>query len=132
VDELQKRLTVAERDNDLIYHETVPPASTLPTIPHAVAAQPKADPRLTNPEVENPILGEMLGYGAQEAISAYSSEIRRLFLNFSGLISSSFHLDLYIDRRDQLIQNQIVNAAKDLNKEADAYVFRTEFHFSRA
>ncbi len=60
----------AERDNDFIYHKDVPAISTLPPIPHAAIAQLTTPAGLSNPaKGVHMIMGEMLGWGAQEAIS---------------------------------------------------------------
>ena len=73
---VRKSLARAERDNDLIYHQEVPAPSALPSIAHAAIAQPSVPVGLSNPtslvEQSDMILGELLGWGAQEAISMYS------------------------------------------------------------
>lgn len=64
----------AERDNDLIYHQDVPPASALPPITEVVMAQPLVDPGLQDPKSvvgkDGVIFGELLGWGARLAIGA--------------------------------------------------------------
>ncbi|KAI0359835.1 BRO1-domain-containing protein [Trametes cingulata] len=80
LDIVQKNVSRAERDNDLIYHHDVPPASALPAIAEVVMAQPLIDPGLREPRsiVGNDavIFGELLGWGARLAIEIYNDRRR--------------------------------------------------------
>ncbi|KAJ6513259.1 BRO1-like domain-containing protein [Mycena sanguinolenta] len=99
LDTVQKDFARAERDNDLIYHESVPAASALPPIAPSAIAQLNIVPGLLNPESivgpEGPLFAEMIGWGAQEAINIYN------------------------DRKQNLVKDQIADAAQRLKDEAD-------------
>ncbi|KAF9046965.1 BRO1-domain-containing protein [Hymenopellis radicata] len=87
----------AERDNDLIYHKDVPAISTLSPIPHAAIAQLTTPVGLSNPaKGVHMIMGEMLSWGAQEAINIYN------------------------DRKKNLVKDQISDKSKELRDTADA------------
>jgi programmed cell death 6-interacting protein len=66
----------AERDNDLIYHHDVPPSSALPPIQEAAVAQSTIPAELQDARSavngDRMIFGEMLGWGAREAISEFA------------------------------------------------------------
>jgi programmed cell death 6-interacting protein len=70
---VQKNHDRAERDNDLIYHEEVPPPSTLAPIQETSVVRCIIPLGLENPKSvigeDNHIFGDMLGWGAREAIS---------------------------------------------------------------
>jgi len=72
LDAVQKNITRAERDNDLIYHQDVPPYSALPPIPGAMMVESSILPELQHPEKligeGRVIFGTMLGWGAGMAI----------------------------------------------------------------
>ncbi|KAI0635957.1 BRO1-domain-containing protein [Trametes polyzona] len=80
LDIIQKNVSRAERDNDLIYHQDVPPASALPSIAEVAMAQPLIDPGLQDPKnvvgKDGVIFGELLGYGARLAIEIYNDRKR--------------------------------------------------------
>ncbi|EIW57583.1 BRO1-domain-containing protein [Trametes versicolor FP-101664 SS1] len=80
LDNVQKNVSRAERDNDLIYHQDVPPASALPPITEVVMAQPLVDPGLQDPKSvvgkDGVIFGELLGWGARLAIEIYNDRRR--------------------------------------------------------
>ncbi|KAI0367789.1 BRO1-domain-containing protein [Pilatotrama ljubarskyi] len=80
LDIVQRNVVRAERDNDLIYHQDVPPASALPPIAEVVMAQPLIDPGLQNPQSvvgkDAVIFGELLGWGARIAIEIYNDRRR--------------------------------------------------------
>ncbi|KAJ6531756.1 BRO1-like domain-containing protein [Mycena capillaripes] len=99
LDTVQKDYARAERDNDLIYHDDIPAASALPPIPHSAIAKVTIVPGLLNPEsVVGPggsLFAEMIGWGAQEAINIYN------------------------DRKQNLVKEKIVDAAQRLKDEAD-------------
>ncbi|KAJ6619711.1 BRO1-like domain-containing protein [Mycena sp. CBHHK59/15] len=99
LDTVQKDYARAERDNDLIYHDDIPAAYALPSILPSAIAKLTVPPGLLNPESvigrDGPIFAEMIGWGAQEAINIYN------------------------DRKQNLVKEQIVEAAQRLKEEAD-------------
>ncbi|KAK7033123.1 pH-response regulator protein palA/RIM20 [Favolaschia claudopus] len=99
LDTLQKDYARAERDNDLIYHDDIPSASALPPIQHSAIAKLTVVPGLINPDsvigTDGPIFTELISWGAQEAINIYN------------------------DRKQNLVQDRIVDAAQRLKDEAD-------------
>ncbi|KAG7089614.1 hypothetical protein E1B28_011280 [Marasmius oreades] len=94
---VQKDFARAERDNDLIYHQDVPVASSLPSIPHAAVAQVTVPKELTNPNSivasEDMIFSELVGWGARQAIN------------------------IYYDRRKNLIQDELVTVSLQVQEE---------------
>ncbi|KAF8638258.1 hypothetical protein AX17_002280 [Amanita inopinata Kibby_2008] len=98
-DTVQKGVTRAERDNDLIYHQEVPSASALPAIRPAPLVKSTTPPGLSNPAMalahETPLFAELLGWGAREAISIYN------------------------ERKKSLIQEKIINVSQGLQDRAD-------------
>ncbi|KAH9903052.1 BRO1-domain-containing protein [Cubamyces lactineus] len=76
LDILQKNISRAERDNDLIYHQDVPPPSALPPIAEVTMAQPLTDLGLQDVKsavgTDAVIFGELLGWGARVAIEIYN------------------------------------------------------------
>ncbi|KAG7452534.1 BRO1-domain-containing protein [Guyanagaster necrorhizus] len=96
VDAVKTALARAERDNDLIYHQDIPAASALSPIPHAEIALVTIPKGLSNPaKGTHMIFGELLGWGAQEAINIYN------------------------DRKKNLVEDQIVVPARELKNKAD-------------
>jgi len=75
LDTVQKSLSRAERDNDLIYHHDVPPSASLPPIQETSLATATIPPGLLDPKSVlgsmNPLFGSLIGWGALEAISKY-------------------------------------------------------------
>lgn len=73
---MQKNLSRAERDNDLIYHQDVPAPCGIPAIQAVSMVQSIIPPGLRDPRSvigdDSIIFGEMLGWGAREAISEWS------------------------------------------------------------
>jgi programmed cell death 6-interacting protein len=71
---VQKNLKRAERDNDLIYHHDVPAASALPPIAPANLVTSTPPPGFLDPVAligpNRMIFGDLVGWGAKEAISA--------------------------------------------------------------
>ncbi|KAF9267708.1 BRO1-domain-containing protein [Marasmius fiardii PR-910] len=96
---VQKETVRAERDNDLIYHQDVPVASSLPPIPHAAIAQVTVPKELTNPNSivasEDMIFSDLVGWGAREAIN------------------------IYYDRRKNLIQDEIIAVSLHAREEVE-------------
>ncbi|KAI0749790.1 pH-response regulator [Daedaleopsis nitida] len=76
LDILQKNVTRAERDNDLIYHQDIPPTSAIPAVAEVAMAQPIVNPGLQDPKTvvgnDVVIFGELLGWGARLAIEIYN------------------------------------------------------------
>ncbi|KAH7927929.1 pH-response regulator [Leucogyrophana mollusca] len=99
LDVVQKNLARAERDNDLIYHQDVPASSALPPIQGVSMVSSIVHPGLQDPKSVTGnggiIFGEMLGWGAREAINIYN------------------------DNKRNLIKEQLSDAAEELNDEAD-------------
>ncbi|KAI0787643.1 pH-response regulator [Fomes fomentarius] len=118
LDIVEKNISRAERDNDLIYHHDVPPMSALPGLAEVAMAQPIVDPGLQNPKsvVGNDavIFGELLGWGARLAIEIYSDRkhnwmteeitdrVRRLDDNVSSTLES-LNLPAALDALDRHI-----------------------------
>lgn len=72
---VQQNLVRAERDNDLIYHYDVPAASALTPITHTNLVTSTLPMGLSDPAAligrGRIIFGELVGWGAKEAISMY-------------------------------------------------------------
>lgn len=96
---MQKNLSRAERDNDLIYHQNVPAPSGIPAIQEVSMVQSIIPPGLRDLKSaignDSIIFGEMLGWGAREAINIYN------------------------DNKGNLLQEKIVEPAQNFNDEAD-------------
>ncbi|KAF8349083.1 BRO1-like domain-containing protein [Amanita rubescens] len=99
LDTLQKALKRAERDNDLIFHHDIPAISQLPPIKSAPLVSSTVPPGLSNPAAvlgnEPPLFASLLGWGAREAINIYN------------------------ERKKQLLQEEIVGASQELQDNAD-------------
>ncbi|KAF8149996.1 BRO1-like domain-containing protein [Crassisporium funariophilum] len=89
----------AQRDNDLIYHHDVPSPSALPAIQATRLVSPTVPKALINPASvlgnRHPLFGELVGWGAREAINIYN------------------------DRKQNLIKEKIVDFAQELQDQAD-------------
>ncbi|KAF7794805.1 hypothetical protein EIP86_005947 [Pleurotus ostreatoroseus] len=76
LDTLQKNVTRAERDNDLIYHEDVPSTASLPPIIEVSMVYPVISAELSDPksaiEDNAVIFSELVAYGARIAIGERS------------------------------------------------------------
>ncbi|QRV89818.1 vacuolar protein sorting-associated protein BRO1 [Ceratobasidium sp. AG-Ba] len=88
----------AQKDNDLIYHQTIPPESTLPPIAGADMVQGIVNNKLQNPALmigdsENALFSGLVAYGVRVAV------------------------ELYIDRRDNWIKEEVEGRAKELDAE---------------
>ncbi|KAF9468112.1 BRO1-like domain-containing protein [Collybia nuda] len=95
---VQKNLKRAERDNDLIYHHDVPATSTLPAIAAANLVTSIPPPGLVDPVAlvgPKPIFGDLVGWGAKEAISIYN------------------------DRKQNLVKEKIIDVAREQQDTAD-------------
>ncbi|KAF9223431.1 BRO1-domain-containing protein [Gyrodon lividus] len=99
LDVLQKNLARAERDNDFIYHKNVPPSSAITPIQEVIMVQSNAPPGLSDLKSvigNNRVLfGEMLGWGAREAVNIYN------------------------DNKQSLIKERITDVAQELEDESD-------------
>ncbi|KAF9237666.1 BRO1-like domain-containing protein [Melanogaster broomeanus] len=99
LDVLQKNVARAERDNDLIYHNTVPPSSAITPIQEVVMVQSNPPSGLTDLKSvignDHILFGEMLGWGAREAINIYN------------------------DNKQSLVRERITDVAQELEDEAD-------------
>ncbi|KAL9714113.1 pH-response regulator protein palA/rim20 [Leucoagaricus gongylophorus] len=99
LDTVQKSLSRAERDNDLIYHHDVPPSASLPPIQETSLATATIPPGLLDPKSVlgsmNPLFGSLIGWGALEAIKIYN------------------------ERKQVLVKEQILDVAQDLQDQAD-------------
>ena len=75
LDNAQKNFSRAERDNDLIYHQDVPAASSLPPTGEASLVQSQVSKALIEPKTivktDAVIFGELLGWGARRAIGEH-------------------------------------------------------------
>ncbi|KAG6900688.1 hypothetical protein C0993_004999 [Termitomyces sp. T159_Od127] len=96
---VQKNLSRAERDNDLIYHHDVPAVSSLISITQTNLVSSTVPPALHDPSSligsGRLIFGELVGWGTKEAINIYN------------------------DRRHNLIKEKILNASTELQDAAD-------------
>lgn len=110
MDTLQKGLTRAERDNDLIYHHDVPAISILPPIKPASLVSATIPPGLTNPAIvlgnEPPLFESLLGWGASEAINIYSE--RKKTLLQEKIVGTDQHLQ---DKADQELRESNLPAS---------------------
>ncbi|KAI9461717.1 pH-response regulator [Lactarius psammicola] len=92
---VDSNLSRAQRDNDLIYHQDVPPASSLPVIQPASMVESIVPPGLLEPKrilgSDNLIFGNLISWGAQTAI------------------------EIYNDRRNTTIKEYIKDRAQQLN-----------------
>ncbi|KAG9122217.1 pH-response regulator protein palA/rim20 [Ceratobasidium sp. 392] len=88
----------AQKDNDLIYHQTVPSESTLPPITGADMVKSTISNKLQNPSL---IVGD-----AENAL-------------FSGLVAYGVRMavEVYIDRRENWIKEEVEGKAKELDVE---------------
>lgn len=122
---MRKSLTRAQRDNDLIYHQDVPAASALPAIQQTNLAAATIPAGLLNPASilgsKRPVFGELIGWGAREAISK-----RAIFLSLLSFICSTLS-DIYNDRKHAFVKERVVDVAQELQDEADEYVVSAIF-----
>ncbi|KAJ3573631.1 hypothetical protein NP233_g2307 [Leucocoprinus birnbaumii] len=99
LDTVQRNLTRAERDNDLIYHHDIPAKAALPLIQETSLATAIVPPGLTGPKTllgsMQPLFDGLVGWGAREAINIYN------------------------DRKQTLIKENILDIAQGLQDQAD-------------
>jgi len=105
LDILETNLTRAQSDNDLIYHQDIPPASSLPIIQPVSMTSSIVPPGLLEPRKilgnSKLIFGELINLGAQTAI------------------------EIYNDRRNTAIKEYIKDRARQSN---DAYAHELQSH----
>ncbi|KZT22347.1 BRO1-domain-containing protein [Neolentinus lepideus HHB14362 ss-1] len=98
LDEVQKNIARAERDNDLIYHQDVPAPSALPVITGASLVNSNVPTGLSNPSSiigdTGVIFGELLAWGARESV------------------------DIYQDRKQDWLKDQVFDRAQELDDQA--------------
>ncbi|KAG5651345.1 hypothetical protein H0H81_009008 [Sphagnurus paluster] len=96
---VQKNLSRAERDNDLIYHHDVPASSALTPIAPANLVSSTIPAGLSDPSTlignGRMIFGELVGWGAKEAINIYN------------------------DRKNNLVKQRITDVSSELQDAAD-------------
>ncbi|KAG5647384.1 hypothetical protein DXG03_000454 [Asterophora parasitica] len=96
---VQKNLARAERDNDLIYHKDVPASSALSPIVQTNLVSSTIPAALSDPTSlignARAIFGELVGWGAKEAINIYN------------------------DRKQNLIKERIVDVSSEMQDAAD-------------
>lgn len=101
LDNVQKNFNRAERDNDLIYHQDVPAASSLPPIQPAFVAQSLVAKVLLDPKSviqgDTVIFGELLGWGARRAVG----ESAVVHLRLPGVTQLSCSIELVLLRHLQ-------------------------------
>ena len=121
LDIVQKNVSRAERDNDLIYHQDVPPSSALPAIQEVSMVQPLIDPGLQDPKsvvgTNGVIFGELLGWGARLAIGTPPTLSVWCYLIFPIT-------DIYNDRRQNWIREEISERVRRLDDESQRSVTR--------
>ena len=113
LDIVQKSTSRAERDNDLIYHQDVPPTSALPAIQEVSMVQSLTEPGLQDPKAvigtDGVILGELLGWGAQLAIGM------RSIISVYQLHLTDLMVAIYSDRRRNWIAEEITERVRRLD-----------------
>ncbi|KAG0254085.1 pH-response regulator protein palA/rim20 [Actinomortierella ambigua] len=84
---IQRNLSRAEKDNDIIYLEAIPPAASLPTIAKADVSKPLETPEIVNPvplmNEHNMLLGvplffKLVPFAVHQAASVYTERKERL------------------------------------------------------
>lgn len=100
LDMMETNISRAERDNDLIYHQLVPPIATIPAIQEVSLVQSVVPPGLKDPKSvlgdEPVIFGDLVGWGARVAVDIYHDR-RESWLK-EDILSRVSALDLILDR----------------------------------
>lgn len=109
LDTVQKDLTRAQRDNDLIYHNDIPATTTLSPIPEASLAAPTVPPGLLDPKTilgtMQPLFDGLIGWGAREAIGMFASTpCLPLLISFPGI---------YNERKQTLVRERLMESAHE-------------------
>ncbi|KIM56911.1 hypothetical protein SCLCIDRAFT_1219945 [Scleroderma citrinum Foug A] len=99
LDVVQKDLTRAQRDNDLIYHQDIPASTAIDPIQEVVMVKSNVPQGLSNPRSvigsDGVFFEDMLGWGPREAVKIYD------------------------DNKQTLVKERIVEVAQELDDEAD-------------
>ncbi|KAI6038820.1 BRO1-like domain-containing protein [Pisolithus marmoratus] len=99
LDALQKNLARAQRDNDLIYHCNIPASTAIDPIQEVIMVKSNVPQGLLDPksliDSGGILFGDMLGWGAREAINIYN------------------------DNKRTLVKERVVEAAQMLDDEAE-------------
>jgi programmed cell death 6-interacting protein len=119
LDVVGKDLSRAQKDNDLIYHQEIPAAASLPLIKEVGMVQSVISEALTEPKTalgnDAVIFSELLGYGAKVAIGKLE-----LFLMYLVTFIRCLRaiLEIYQDRRRNWIEEEILARAQRLDDAA--------------
>ncbi|KAH8118025.1 BRO1-domain-containing protein [Phellopilus nigrolimitatus] len=99
MDIIDKNIARAERDNDLIYHQDVPPISALPVVEEISMVKSAVPVGLQDPKAvvggDGVILGDLVGWGAKVAV------------------------DIYRDRVGNWLKEEVYNRVNELDSSAD-------------
>ncbi|KAL5504141.1 RIM20 [Sanghuangporus vaninii] len=100
LDAIEKNIARAERDNDLIYHQDVPPISAIPPIQDVSMVQSAAPPSLQDPKSavgeEDVIFGDLVSWGAKVAVEIYKDRVHNWLQE--EVFSRVAELDGFADR----------------------------------
>lgn len=88
---LEKNIARAERDNDLIYHQDVPPISAIPSIQEISMVQSVIPAGLQDPKStlgnEDVIFGELVPWGAKVAVgTCFEFNMSSAYLPFADFL----------------------------------------------
>jgi len=110
----------AQRDNDLIYHQDVPSPASLSNLQETKLVSATVPKGLLN---SNSVIGnrhrlfsELAGWGSREAIS------QCFFFLLEPSFIESLWIDIYNDRKRNLLQEKIIDVAQELQDRADECV----------
>jgi hypothetical protein len=118
---LDTAITRAERDNDLIYHQDVPPLAAIDEISPASLVKSTPPAGLLNPQAvlekadEGVIFGDLMSWGAREAIS---EQIWQLGVDMTLML----RIDIYTDRKKNWVDENVIARAHDLDLQASKSV----------
>ncbi|KAI5995857.1 hypothetical protein EDD15DRAFT_2420277 [Pisolithus albus] len=105
LDALQKNPGRTQRDNDLIYHCDIPASTAIDPTVDVIMVKSNVSPGLLDPKsllgTGGILFGDMLGWGAQEAVNIYN------------------------DNKRTLVKERIIEAAQVLDGEAEWFVSDT-------
>lgn len=108
-----------ERDNNCIYHQDVPAPSSLEAIPPAIVAKPIIPTGINNPSSvvgDGVILSGLEGWGVRTACGMSA------LVSLRNYLRPFFMLDIYTDRRNNRIREEIVDVQRQLDNAASQYV----------
>lgn len=113
----------AQRDNDLIYHQDVPAPSALSAIQEAKLVSSLVPKGLANPigviGDRHQLFSQLASWGAREAISTFPTVT-------CNTLFKLLCIDIYNDRKQNLIKDRIVDCSQGLQDHADKCVFNVE------